>query len=342
MNIVILDDDRTSLLLLKTYVGTLHGCEPVTFTRPAESLEWCTNHDPDLIIVDYLMPEMNGVEFTRKFRSIAGNSDVPVVMVTGSDERELRHRALATGINDFLTKPVDHIELTTRMRNMLALRTSQKGLAERAELLAERERETLLCLGRAAQRRDPETHEHIVRVSHYSHLIAAEMGLPDPEAELLLLASPLHDVGKLGVPDRILHKPGPLTAAEYELMKQHTLIGAEILGQSNSPILQAGAEIALTHHERIDGSGYPNGLKGADIPLFGRIVAVADAFDALTSARPYKEAWKVDSAFAYIRERAGSHFDPVCVDAFLGRVDEVKSVKARHPDPDSALDVSAA
>ena len=342
MNIVILDDDRTSLLLLKTYVGTLLGCQPVTFTRPAESLEWCTKHDPDLIIVDYLMPEMNGVEFTRKFRSIAGNSDVPVVMVTGSEERELRNRALATGINDFLTKPVDHIELTTRMRNMLALRASQKGLAERAELLAERERETLLCLGRAAQRRDPETHEHIVRMSYYSRLIAVEMGLSEADAELVLLASPLHDVGKLGVPDRILHKPGPLTPAEFEVMKQHTVIGAEILGQSNSPILQAGAEIALAHHERVDGSGYPKGLAGENIPLFGRIVAVADAFDALTSARPYKEAWTVDSAVAYIREHAGSHFDRICVEAFLGRMDEVKALRAQHPDPDNALDVSAA
>jgi putative two-component system response regulator len=342
MNIVILDDDRTSLLLLKTYVGTLHGCQPVTFTRPADSLEWCIKHNPDLVIVDYLMPEMNGVEFTRQFRSMAGNSDIPVVMVTGSDERELRHHALATGINDFLTKPVDHIELTTRMRNMLALRASQKGLAERAELLAERERETLLCLGRAAQRRDPETHEHIIRVSHYSRLIAVGMGLAEPQTELLLLASPLHDVGKLGVPDRILHKPGPLTPAEYELMKQHTTIGAEILGQSNSPILQSGAEIALTHHERMDGSGYPNGLTGENIPLFGRIVAVADAFDALTSARPYKEAWRVDTAIAYIRERSGSHFDRVCVDAFLGRLDEVKAIKAQHPDPTVHSDVSAA
>jgi putative two-component system response regulator len=346
MDIVIIDDDRFSLLLLESHVVALGGYRPVTFTRPAEGLDWCTAYDPDLVIVDYRMPEMNGVEFAQRFRSLSGKSEIPVVMVTGYDERELRHRALAMGINDFLTKPVDPIELTARLRNMLALRLSQKNLAQRAQLLAEeaaknaraardvaeRERETLLCLSLAAERRDPETNEHIIRMSNYSRLIGLHMGLTEEQAELLLLASPLHDVGKLGIPDRILLKPGPLTAEEFDLMKQHTVIGAQILGHSKSPILQAGAQIALSHHEKFDGSGYPQGLRGDDIPLFGRIVAVADAFDALVSVRPYKKAWEVEAAVAYIRDHAGGHFDPECVKAFLGALGEILEIKALHQD----------
>jgi putative two-component system response regulator len=349
MDVVILDDDPSSLLLLESHVAALGGCRALTFTCPHESLEWCSASDPDLIIVDYVMPQMNGVEFTRRFRSMSGKAQTPMVMVTGSNERELRHLALATGINDFLSKPVDRVELTARMRNMLALRSSQKDLARRAQLLAEeaqksakaaleiakRERETLLCLGLAAERRDPETHEHIIRMSNYSRVIAESLGLGTERAELLLLASPLHDVGKLGVPDKILLKPGPLTPEEFEIMKQHTVWGAEILGHGKSPILQAGAEIALSHHEKFDGSGYPNALRGSDIPLNGRIVAVADAFDALVSERPYKKAWKLDAALAYLRKCAGNHFDPQCVDAFFDRLPEILHIRARHQDVDS-------
>lgn len=332
MDVVILDDDEMSLLLLETNVSQLRGCRAIRFTHPAESLDWCLAHEPDMVIVDYMMPQMNGIEFTRRFRARPQNADIPVVMVTGREERELRHRALALGINDFLTKPVDSVELTARMRNMLALRSTQKHLAQRAQMLAERERETLLCLGLAAERRDPETHEHILRMSHYSRAIALQMGLGETQAELLLLASPLHDVGKLGIPDKILLKPGPLTHDEFEVMKQHTVMGAEILGHSKSPILQAGAQIALSHHEKFDGSGYPHAVKGEKIPLFGRLVAVADAFDALTSTRPYKEAWPVDTALTYIRERSGAHFDPACVEAFFGALAEILYIKSQYLD----------
>jgi putative two-component system response regulator len=349
MDIVILDDDRSSLLLLESHVAKLGGCRTLTFTCPFESLQWCSASDPDLVIVDYVMPRMNGVEFTRQFRALKGKAEIPVVMVTGSNERELRHLALATGINDFLNKPVDHIELTARMRNMLALRSTQKSLAQRARLLAaeaeksakaaleiaERERETLICLGLAAERRDPETHEHIIRVSNYSRVIAESMGLSKEDAELLFLAAPLHDVGKLGIPDKILLKPGALTPEEFEIMKQHTTLGAQILGHGKSSILQAGAQIALAHHEKFDGSGYPHGLRGEDIPLFGRIIAVADAFDALVSDRPYKKAWKLDAAFAYLRRHAGLHFDPKCVDAFFVGLPEILHIRVRHQDVDA-------
>jgi putative two-component system response regulator len=228
---------------------------------------------------------------------------------------------------------------------MLKLRTSQKKLASRALLLADevakateeivtRERETLFCLGRAAEFRDPETHEHIVRMSNYSKLIGLQMGLSDEEAEILLLAAPLHDIGKLGTPDNILLKPGKLTTEEFVIMKQHTVIGGKILSNSNSPILQVGALIAMSHHEKFDGSGYPAGTKGKDIPLYGRIVAVADVFDALTSERPYKKAWELERATTLIRESSGGHFDPDVVEAFFAVLPQILEIKARYRDSD--------
>lgn len=345
MDIVIVDDAPITIALLKKLVGKLEDCRAVPFTSAAQGLEWCTSHDPDLVIVDYMMPEMDGIEFARRFRMLPGKADTPLLMVTAAEDRQLRHRALTLGINDFLNKPFDQIELQARARNMLALRSSQKKLANRALLLADevakatseiaaRERETLLCLGRAAEHRDPETHEHIIRMSNYSQLIAQRMGLPEDECELMLSASPLHDIGKIGTPDHILLKPGKLTPAEFEIMRQHTVIGEKILSNSASPILQAGAQIAISHHEKFDGTGYPNGLKGKAIPLYGRIVAVADVFDALTSERPYKKAWDLDRANSLIVESRGGHFDPDVVDAFFDVYDQVLEIKARYQDSD--------
>ena len=345
MDIVIVDDAPSMILLLKKLVAQLAGCRPLTFIRAAEGLAWCEAHDPDLVIVDYLMPEIDGIEFARRFRMMPDKADTPLLMVTAEGDREIRHRALTLGINDFLNKPFDQLELQARVRNMLALRQSQKKLASRALLLADevakataeiasREHETLLCLGRAAEHRDPETHEHIMRMSNYSRLIARQLGLSHDDCELLLRASPLHDIGKIGTPDHILLKPGKLTVEEFEIMKQHTVIGERILATSSSPILQAGAKIAIAHHEKWDGSGYPGGLKGEAIPLFGRIVAVADVFDALTSERPYKKAWDNERATALIRESSGQHFDPMCVDAFFAVWDEVLEIKEQHRDSD--------
>jgi len=205
-----------------------------------------------------------------------------------------------------------------------------------------REHETLLCLGRAAEHRDPETHEHIIRMSNYSRLIAVRLGLSQEECELLLRAAPLHDIGKIGTPDHILLKPGKLTPQEFEIMKQHTVIGERILANSSSPILRAGAEIAFSHHEKFDGSGYPCGLKGRAISLYGRIVAVADVFDALTSTRPYKKAWDLDRACELLRTNSGKHFDPMCIEAFFDVWDEVLTVKDRYHDTPDALTTPAA
>lgn len=348
MNVVVVDDTQINVTLLSHLVAKLEDCVAIGFTAPQEGLAWCAGNVPDLVMVDYMMPELDGIEFIRRLRAIPGREDVPVLMVTANDQVKVRHQALEAGANDFLTKPIDKTEFIARSRNMLSLRRAQRKLADHAAWLeaevkkatAEilmRERETLVRLFKAADSRDPETGAHIQRVAHFSKLIAAHLGLPEEEQNMLLEAAPMHDIGKVGVPDSILLKPGRLDEAEYSLMKCHTIFGFEILQGSQSPALQAAAQIALGHHEKFDGSGYPNGIKGEAIPLVARICAVADVFDALTCARPYKKAWELDRAVAYLRNGAGSHFDPVCVTAFLADWDAVLAIRNRFRDDDLAV-----
>ncbi|BBE50308.1 Cyclic di-GMP phosphodiesterase response regulator RpfG [Ferriphaselus amnicola] len=343
MKVLIVDDTPINLLLLKSLVAKIEGCEPLTYEDPAKALAWCAEHEPDLVLLDYMMPNISGLEFLPRFRALPGCSEVPVLMVTADHEAEVRYRALDAGANDFLTKPVDRIEFLARAKNMLALRTSHKQLANRAEWLADevrkataeivrRERETIFCLSRAAEYRDPETGAHIVRMAHYSRIIGRNLNLPEAELDMLFDAAPMHDIGKVGTPDNILLKPGRLDDAEFEIMKRHATIGYEILHASDSPLMQVAAVIAGSHHEKFDGSGYPAKLSGENIPLFGRIVAVADVFDALTSERPYKRAWKVDEAVAFLREWNGRHFDPRCIDAFFKGWDDVLAIKEQFRD----------
>ena len=341
MQIVIVDDVEANLLLLQHFIGQLDSTlEVQAFSDPRQALAHCQNAGPDLVIADYMMPELDGIELVRQLRAIPGLADLPVLMVTANDELDVRYRALEAGANDFLTKPLDKVEFRARVRNMLALRASQRRLMDRAGWLAEevlkatdeirrREQETILRLSRAAEFRDPETGDHIQRMAHYSWMIAVRLGLPPEQQQLILEAAPMHDVGKVGIPDHILLKPGKLDEAEFDVMRQHPVIGHQILADSGSPLLQMAAVIALSHHEKFDGSGYPLRLKGDAIPIVGRIVAVADVFDALTSARPYKPAWEMDRALAFMRDQRGLHFDPECVDAFLGCLDEVHAVRAR-------------
>jgi response regulator RpfG family c-di-GMP phosphodiesterase len=348
MNVVIVDDTQINVTLMQALINRIVGCKPIGFTDSAAGLQWCIDGAPDLVIVDYMMPAPDGIEFIERLRAIPAKAEVPILMVTADHEKEVRYRALETGANDFLTKPIDRIEFTSRVKNMLAIRKSHLALADRAAWLAEevtkataeireREREAVFRLARAAEFRDPETGAHIQRMAHYSRLIAAGLGLEVTQQELILEAAPMHDVGKLGTPDLILLKPGKLTPEEFAVMKQHATIGWQILSDSSAPTLKVAAEIAYTHHEKFDGSGYPRGLKGEEIPLFGRIVAIADVFDALTSARPYKKAWEFDTAWEFIRENRGSHFDPNCADAFLARRDEVLAIRAQFRDPDEEL-----
>ena len=346
MKIVIIDDAQMNVTLLQHLVRKLPDCESVCFTDPVAGLAWCLANEPDLLIVDYMMPNLSGTELTTKFR--ARYPDIPVLMVTANHETELRHQALQIGVTDFLNKPLDNTEFLARAKNMLALRKSNKLLADRAVLLAEevrkatakiieREQETIFCLARAAEYRDPETGAHIQRMAHYSKHIARILELPVVEQDLLLESAPMHDIGKVGTPDNILLKPGKLTDEEFAIMKQHAVIGYEVLNASSSPLLKVAAEIAHTHHEKFDGSGYPRGLKGEDIPLFGRIVAVADVFDALTSERPYKKAWSIEQAKQLLKEGSGKHFDPACVDAFFTDFDEVLAIKDRFMDEEIEL-----
>lgn len=343
MNVVIVDDTQINLTLMRALIGRIGGCATTEFADSAAGLAWCLGNDPDLVIVDYMMPAPDGLEFIRRLRQSPEKADVPILMVTADHENGVRYNALESGATDFLTKPIDRVEFISRVRNMLALRRSHVALARRAHTLAEevrqatlaiyaREKETILRLSKAAEFRDPETGAHILRMAHYSRLIAAHLGLPADEQEAILEAAPMHDVGKLGTPDHILLKPGKLTAEEFATMKRHAEIGYEILHGSAAPMLQVAAEIALTHHEKFNGSGYPRGLAGEGIPLYGRIVAVADVFDALTSERPYKPAWDIPRALELLRAERGAHFDADCVDAFLHDLEAVMAVRERFQD----------
>lgn len=343
MNVLVLDDAQINVTLLCLLLKKIDKCKSVSFSEPEAALAWCTSNVPDLIMVDYMMPDMNGIEFIRRFRELDGCHDIPVLMITANNELELRYQALDAGVNDFLIKPIDKIEFLARTRNMLALRKSQRFLEDKAMWLdesvkkataeiLERERETIFRLSKAAESRDPETGAHILRMANYSKIIAEQLGLSSEDQRLILEAAPMHDVGKVGIPDSILLKPGKLTPDEFSVMKQHTLLGYEILAGSSSNLLTTGAEIALAHHEKFDGSGYPNGLAGEKIPLFARIVAVADVFDALTSERPYKKAWNNEDALAHLRDGSGQHFDPLCVDAFFAGLDRILAVKNLYKD----------
>jgi putative two-component system response regulator len=350
MQVIIVDDNPLNLRLMQGLVDKVGEFSTLTFQDPMQGLRWCETNVPDLLIVDYMMPELNGLDFIRQFRDLAGYDDIPVLMITADHERQTRYDALENGANDFLTKPIDAPEFKARVHNMINLRRSQKRLANYAadlerdvtlataeirakqEQILDREREMIMRLAKAAEFRDPETGAHILRMAHYSRLIAEELGLPEQEQDLILRAAPMHDMGKIAIPDHILLKPGRLEDEELAIMRRHAEFGYEILRGSASTLLDVAATIAWSHHEKFDGSGYPRGLMGEEIPLHGRIVAVADVFDALTTERPYKPAWELSRAIGFLNEFAGSHFDPDCVRAFLARLDDALAIQARYQD----------
>jgi two-component system response regulator RpfG len=343
--VVIVDDRGTARSLLEGLARTLEpGVIVESHADPVEALAQMQFSTPDLIITDYRMPGMDGIEFTRRIRSERRLADVPIIIVTVVEDRQIRYQALENGATDFLTRPIDPQECRARCLNLLALRRSQKMVSERAHWLEEqvmqatrevrtRERETLLKLAKAGEYRDQETGNHIIRMSRYARLIAEELKLTAMECDEIEAAAPMHDIGKIGIPDVILLKPGRHTPEEQEVMRRHPVIGHEILAGSPSRYLQMGAVIALGHHEKFDGGGYPQGLAGDDIPLPARIVAVADVFDALTSDRPYKRAWSFEDALKFIRSESGRHFDPDCVHAFERRIDAVAAIMRELGDP---------
>lgn len=337
--IVVVDDQSTGRAILEQVVRGLDDRVVVQpFARPVDAVVWATKHVADLVLVDYSMPDMDGIEFVKRLRALPGYEHVPMVMVTVHDDRKIRYAALDAGITDFLIKPIDARECLARCRNLITLRRQQLALEDRKRLLEgmvedatqeirEREKETLLRLARAGEFRDEETGNHLIRMARYSRLIADTIGLKHEEAETVELAAPLHDIGKIGIPDGILLKPGRLDEAELKIMRRHPVIGHEILKGSASKYVRMGALIALGHHEKYDGSGYPNGLVGDHIPLCARVVAVADVYDALTAVRPYKKAWPVEEAFEFLRTQRGRLFDPYMVDAFLGVAHDVARIQ---------------
>ena len=298
----------------------------------------------DVILLDINMPGMNGLEITRLLKSDDGLKHIPVVIVTGQNDQKLRIDALKSGADDFLVKPPHFAELSARVKSLIKVKayndhmlnyqkTLEKQVAERTKQLEEAMNElkdasldTIHRLSIAAEYRDDDTSTHIKRMSNYATVLARKAGLSEADVEMILYTASMHDIGKIGIPDKILLKKGKLDPEEWEIMKAHTTRGAKILKGSSSEFLKRGSIIALTHHEKWDGTGYPNGLSGESIPIEGRICAVADVFDALTTARPYKDAFPVEKAFRIISEGRGSHFDPDLVDAFLSIKDEILSI----------------
>ncbi len=340
MRVLVVDDSAATLRLVGQIVHGL-GCVPVTFTDPLMALSDAFMQTADLIVTDFTMPGMNGLELVERLRAVSDYRDIPIVMITGSDDASLHSQALDIGVTDFLRKPIDVAEVKARLRNLLRLREAQASLRNRSAWLglevrratvhlASREEEIIMRLCRAAESRDADNGEHILRMSSYCRLIGEGLGLDAAQNEILFLAAPMHDIGKIAVSDSILLKPGKLTAEERALMEMHTLHGFQILSGSGSELIRQAAEIAASHHERWDGTGYPARTKGREIPLFGRIAAVADVFDALTSERSYKAAWAPEDALTYVTACAGQHFDPDCVKAFTAQWDAVLEIYNEH------------
>ncbi len=327
--ILLVDDEKSSLLLLQRILERAGYRAVTSRAHPARALAAFVERRPDLVVLDLHMPEIDGFELMDKLGSATEHGiRLPFLVVTADITDEAKRRALSMGARDFLTKPIDHTELLLRVHNLLQIQHLQMELYRRAESLelrvAERTRdleearlEMLDHLALAGEYRDDETQEHAWRIGRTAGLLALECECSVDEVALIGRAAPLHDIGKIGIPDSILLKPGRLTEHEFEIMKRHTTIGAEMLGGSRSLLLQLAERIALTHHERWDGGGYPAGLAGEEIPMAGRIVAVADVFDALTHERPYKAAWSIEDAVREIVNQRGKQFDPAVVDCFL-------------------------
>ncbi len=339
MNVLIVDDQLSARTMLRHIIeGISPDIRIADFGDPEQAMLWSKDSDPDLLLLDYRMPKLDGLEFARRFRRNLAHRDVPIVLITVVGDEPVRQAALDAGVIDFMVKPIRPRELRSRCRNLLLLRQQAESVKRRARSLEQqvlsnlheieqREREILFRLAKATESRDNGTGAHLERMARYCGLIAEAIGLPDEEVRMIEAAAPLHDIGKISVPDAILNKAGPLDAEEMEIMRRHPLHGYEVLRDSPSRFVQLGAEIALRHHERWDGTGYPDGLAGEDIPQCARIVAIADVLDALTTRRPYKPAWSMSDALDYLREQRGKMFDPRLVDALIENSDRAEEIR---------------
>ena len=357
--ILIVDDVPVNVKVARAHLESVGYSDIVSVTDATQVLSTVYRDDPDILLLDIMMPEVSGLEILQTLRADERYARLPVLILTGAESRELKTEALRLGATDFLTKPVDPEDLIPRVRNALLVKSYQDNLErkvrERTTALEKSQQEIIHCLARAAEYRDNDTGNHVVRVGRYASLTARELGLDDRHVRLIEQAAVLHDVGKIGIPDAILLKPGKLTPEEFEIIQKHcgfgkkifqalsqdeygvlmshTTLGASIVG-CDSPLLEMARTIALTHHEKWDGTGYPLGLAGEDIPIEGRITAVADVFDALGSVRPYKPAFPLEKCLAILKEERGKHFEPRVVDAFLARKQEVVAIQIAHAETD--------
>ncbi|WP_437884055.1 HD-GYP domain-containing protein [Pseudomonas sp. LRF_L74] len=322
--LLLVDDEPTNLQVLR---HTLQDDYRLLATKDgAKALDLARIEQPELILLDVMMPDLDGYDVCRRLKHDPLTARIPVIFVTALNDAANEEHGLALGAVDYITKPFNPSIVKARVRTHLSL--------VQAETLRETRLQIVQRLGTAAEFKDNETGQHVIRMSHYAKVLALAVGYSETAADELLHAAAMHDVGKIGIPDAILQKPGRLTEAEWAVMRRHTEIGAQIIGEHPSGLLRLAASIALNHHEKWDGSGYPNGLAGEDIPHAARIVSLVDVFDALTSVRPYKPAWLVEEALALIRRESGRHFDPELVHIFIDCLPEILRIRERWIDPE--------
>ncbi len=346
--ILVADDTPENIDLLSALLRQDYRVKVATSGEKALAIVNSTE-PPDLILLDIMMPGMNGYDVCRRIKANPDRRGIPIIFVTAMTSIEDERLGLEVGAVDYITKPISPPIVSARVRTHLALYDQTRALEDRvrertAELFASRQ-QIIRRLGRAAEFRDNETGNHVIRMSYYARLIAQAIGLGPEATELLFNTASMHDIGKIGIPDAVLLKPGPLSKAEWAVMRQHPEIGAEIIGEHDDELLQTARTIALTHHERFDGSGYPRGLIGENIPLFGRIVAIADVFDALMTARPYKPAMPIDETLQVMGRNTGLHFDPALMEVLPSVLPDMLRINATYADthgPMTDVDVPVA
>ncbi len=348
--IYVVDDELANLKLIHRVLNRIPELELYMFQDPTAVAPHYEKIKPDLILLDLNMPKMSGYDVMEKLNELEDPIKPPIVILTAQSSSDYLLKALHMGARDYLTKPFDRNELIMRVRNLLDAHLAhrmvydQKNVLEdmvaaRTEELRKTQLQVVQRLGMAAEYRDEETGDHILRMSHMCRILAEGVGWNKQQAEMLLHASPMHDIGKIGIPDRVLLKPGKLTPDEWKIMQTHTTIGKKLLDQDTSPLMKMACEVAYAHHEKWDGSGYPQQIGGEEIPISGRIAALADVFDALTSERPYKKAWSLEDSLNLIKENRGKHFDPNLVDLFMEKLPEIIEVKNRFSSDSETIQV---
>lgn len=344
-NILVVDDEMANIRLLEKMLASMGYKNVVCTQDPKQALPLYQQHNSDLILLDLNMPEFDGYSVMEQLKELGDNFLPPILILTAQHMQSFRQRAFDSGAHDYVTKPFDADELLSRVRNMLEIQMSKKFMHHQNEILEQKVQkrtqdihntrlQIVRRLGRAAEYRDNETGLHIIRMSKIAAVIAKAAGMSTKDCDMILNAAPMHDIGKIGIPDRILLKPGKLDATEWDIMQTHSQIGADILSGDDSDLMTMAHDIAISHHEKWNGKGYPNNLMGDAIPITGRITALADVFDALTSERPYKKAWSVQEAINLITEESGQHFDPRLVLLFLDNLSEIVAIKEKYAEPD--------